>query len=270
MPRARGDPDARIGHTSRGETFPKGLSVCGYWSGNMVDGKYGVITATHLEPGDTYAPTGLVASQVAQAHVDRVGAPPAQAALNAAFDHPTAREHLAATWATTTTFIHPKPLPAPAGKIFGMEQFTLTGADELRCPYPSRKPEDTLMRLVRTDAEGTHHYAGPHCAGCPLRAQCTTKAEGVRTVTLNPAAHRARLAHALLAQSPEHRAALKLRFAYAEAPYGHGKRHHRWGKAPYCSQGMNRIFNVLVVIVHNIEKLVRYAPREQMKRAAAL
>ena len=42
MPRARGDTDARIGHTSKGETF------CGYLSGNIVDSKYGVITATHL------------------------------------------------------------------------------------------------------------------------------------------------------------------------------------------------------------------------------
>ncbi len=39
-----------------------------------------------------------------------------------------------------------------------------------------------------------------------------------------------------------------------------GQRHHRWGKAAYQSIGMNRIFNVLVVIAHDIEKLVRYAP----------
>jgi len=31
---------------------------------------------------------------------------------------------------------------------------------------------------------------------------------------------------------------------------------------------MNQIFNVLVVIVHNSEKIVRYAPIERQKRLA--
>lgn len=260
MPRARGDANARIGHTSKGETF------CGYWSGNVVDGKYGVITATHLEAGNCYAPTGLVESDVAEQHVARTGAPPHQAALDAAFDHPAVRDHLAQTWETTTTFIHPAPLPKPVQDVFGMEAFTLSATNELRCSYPSVKPEDTVMRLVRCDAAGTHHYVGQHCAQCPVRAHCTTKASGARTVTLNPAAHRQRLTNVLLAQLEEHRAAMKKRFAYAEAPYGHGKRYHRWGKAPYRSHCMNKIFNVLVVIVHNIEKLVRYAPLERRKR----
>lgn len=262
MPRARGDADARIGHTSKGETF------CGYWSGNVVDDKYGVITATHLEVGNRYAPDGLVESGVAAQHVERMGAPPQQAALDAAFDHPAVRDHLAHTWAGTTTFIHPAPLPKPVQDVCGMEAFTLTATNELRCGYSSVKPEDAMMRLVRCDADGTHHYVGQHCIACPVRAHCTTKASGPRTVTLNPTAHRQRLAAALLAQSDEHHAAMKRRFAYAEAPYGHGKRFHRWGKAPYRSHWMNKIFNVLVVIVHNIEKIVRYAPMERRKRLA--
>jgi len=260
MPRARGDTDARIGHTSKGETF------CGYWSGNVVDGKYGVITATHLEPGNRYAPTGLIESGVAQQHVARVGAPPQQAALDAAFDHPAVRDHLAQTWQTTTTFIHPAPLPKPPSGVLGLEAFTLSATNELRCSYPSVKPEDGLMRLVRHEADGTYHYVGQHCAHCPVRVQCTTKAHGPRTVTLNPVAHRQRLTNVLLAQLEEHRTAMKKRFAYAEAPYGHGKRYHRWGKAPYRSWVMNRIFNVLVVIVHNIEKIVRYAPLGRRQR----
>lgn len=262
MPRARGDADARIGHTSKGETF------CGYWSGNVVDGTYGVITATHLEVGNQYAPTGLVESGVAEQHVERVGAPPQQAALDAAFDHPDVHDHLAKTWTGTTTFIHPAPLPRPVPDVCGMEAFTLTQANELVCPSPTLRPEDAVMRVVRTDGDGTCVYEGRGCNGCPVRAQCTTKAHGPRTVTLNPAAHRQRLAAALLAQSDEHHAAMKRRFAYAEAPYGHGKRFHRWGKAPYRSHWMNKIFNVLVVIVHNIEKLVRYAPIERRKRLA--
>lgn len=260
MPRARGDADARIGHTSKGETF------CGYWSGNVVDGKYGVITATHLEPGNRYAPTGLIESGVAEHHVARVGAPPQQAALDAAFDHPAVREHLAQTWASTTTFIHPASLPKPPSGVLGLEAFTLSATNELRCPYPSVKPEDTVLRLVRRDADGTHHYVGQHCTHCPGRVQCTTKVNGPRTVTLNPEAHRQRLTNVLLAQLEEHRAAMKKRFAYAEAPYGHGKRYHRWGKAPYRNRVMNRIFNVLVVIVHNVEKIVRYAPLERRNR----
>jgi transposase len=262
MPRTRGDADARLGHTSKGEMF------CGYWSGNIVDGKYGVITATHLEQGNCYAPSGLVDSKVAEQHVERVGAPPQQAALDAAFDHPDVREHLAQKWSCTTTFIHPAPLPKPASGILGLEAFTLTETNELRCSYPSLKPEDRVMKLVRCDAEGTHHYVGQHCAQCPVRARCTTKANGRRTVALNPEMHRQRLTNALLAQLEDHRSAMKKRFAYAEAPYGHGKRFHRWGKAPYRSWIMNKIFNLLVVIVHNIEKSVRYAPIERRKRLA--
>jgi transposase len=262
MPRARGDADARIGHTSKGEIF------CGYWSGNIVDGKYGVITATHLEQGNGYAPTGLVESKVSEQHVERVGAPPQQAALDAAFDHPDVREHLAQEWATTTTFIHPAPLPKPPTGVLGLEAFTLTATNELCCSYPGVKPEDRVMRLVRCDVKGTHHYVGQHCAQCPVRVHCTTKTSGARTVTLNPTTHRQRLSNVLLAQLEEHRAAMKKRFAYAEAPYGHGKRYHRWGKAPYRSWVMNKIFNVLVVIVHNIEKIVRYAPLERQKRLA--
>lgn len=262
MPRARGDTDARIGHTSTGEMF------CGYWSGNVVDAKYGVITATHLEVGNRYAPAGLVESGVAAQHVERVGAPPQQAALDAAFDHPAVREHLTHTWVGTTTFIHPAPLPKPVPAVYGMEAFTLTATNELLCPYPSVKPEERVLKLVRCEADGTHHYEGQHCAACPLRARCTTKVDGPRTVTLNPEAHRQRLTHVLLAQLAEHRTAMKKRFAYAEAPYGHGKRYHRWGKAPYRSWRMNQIFNVLVVIGHNIEKIVRYAPIERRKRLA--
>lgn len=262
MPRACGDADARIGHTSKGETF------CGYWSGNIVDGKYGVITATHLEVGNCYAPTGLVESGVAEQHVKRVGAPPQQAALDAAFDHPDVHDHLAQTWPSTTTFIHPAPLPKPVQDVLGMEAFTLTQANELICPNPQLKVEEAVMRVVRTNGDGTRVYEGRGCDGCPVRAQCTTKVNGPRTVTLNPEAHRQRLAAVLSAQTEEHRAAMKRRFAYAEAPYGHGKRYHRWGKAPYRSHWMNKIFNLLVVIVHNIEKIVRYAPMERRKGLA--
>jgi len=144
----------------------------------------------------------------------------------------------------------------------------LTATNELCCSYPGVKPEDRVMRLVRCDVKGTHHYVGQHCAQCPVRVHCTTKTSGARTVTLNPTTHRQRLSNVLLAQLEEHRAAMKKRFAYAEAPYGHGKRYHRWGKAPYRSWVMNKIFNVLVVIVHNIEKIVRYAPLERQKRLA--
>lgn len=253
MPRGPGDPDARFGRTSKGGSF------YGYWSGTVVDGKHGVITATHLEPGDTYAPKGLTESPVIAQHVARTGAAPTSAALDAAFDDDAVRTHCANLWPATTVYIHPKPLPRPPGGVFGFEQFTLTANDEVRCPYPSRKPEETVLRLVRTESNGTRHYVGRHCAACPWHASCTTS-PGPRTLTVNPEAHRARVRRALEAQSPEHRAALKRRFAYAEAPFGHGKRHHRWGKAAYQSIGMNRIFNVLVVIAHDIEKLVRYAP----------
>jgi hypothetical protein len=139
---------------------------------------------SHLEAGNRYAPDGLVDSGVAAQHVERVGAPPQQAALDAAFDHPDVRDHLAKTWPSTTTFIHPAPLPQPVQDVFGMEAFTLTQANELLCPNPTLKPEAAVMRVVRTDGDGLCVYAGRACDDCPMRPQCTTKVSGPRTVTL--------------------------------------------------------------------------------------
>ena len=125
------------------------------------------------------------------------------------------------------------------------------------------------MRIYSRRKNGLIEYAGQGCADCPLRLQCTTKDTGPRIVQLHPAKHRARQAMEAKAQTPEHKTALRKRMASIEPVFGHGKHYHGWGKAPYRSLKMNRIFNCLVAIALDIEKLVRYAPPKGQRAAFA-
>lgn len=265
MPHAKGDPDAKIGHTSRKHRF------CGYLSGNLVDDKYRVISATHLEPGNAYQAHAFVDSGVTERHLERAGQAPVQAALDAAFGYPEVAAHLAKEWPQTEVFLEPGVIPPkqPAQKkVFGIEAFTLTEDNHLLCPNEELPLEKREMRIQSHRKDGTLEYAGNACSDCPLRPQCTTKEKGPRVVKLHPENHRYRQAIEAKAKTPEHRAAMKRLFAFIEPVFGHGKTYHRWGKAPYRSLRMNRIFNLLVVIAWDIEKLVRYAPIERQRRLA--
>lgn len=266
MPHAKGDPEAKIGHTSRKHHF------CGYLSGNLVDDKYRVISATHLEPGNAYQADGFVGSKVTKQHLERAGQAPARAALDAAFGHPEVAAHLAKEWPQTEVFLEPGVIPPkqPAQeKVFGIEAFTLTEDNDLLCPNEELPLEKRKMRIQSHRKDGTLEYAGNACSDCPLRSQCTTKKKGPRVVKLHPEKYRYRQAIEAKAKTPEHRAAMKRLFAFIEPVFGHGKTHHRWGKAPYRGLRMNRIFNLLVAIAWDIEKLVRYAPVERQRRLAS-
>jgi transposase len=265
MPHAKGDAEAKIGHTSRDHRF------CGYLSGNLADGKYRVLSATHLEPGNVYQAHAFVASRVAEQHLERAGRAPARAALDAAFGYPEVAAHLAKEWPQTEVFLEPGVIPPkqPAQKrVFGIEAFTLTKDDHLLCPNEELPLGKREMHIQSHRKDGTLEYAGNACSDCPLRPQCTTKKKGPRVVKLHPDNHRYRQAIEAKAKTPEHRVAMRRLFAFIEPVFGHGKTYHRWGKAPYRSLRMNRIFNLLVVIVWDIEKLVRYAPVERQRRLA--
>jgi transposase len=266
MPHAKGDRDARVGHTSRGHVF------CGYLSGNVVDSRYGVISATHLEPGNAYQAHAFVDSGVSRQHVERAGRAPKKSALDAAFGYAEVTLHLAKEWPETEVFVEPGgvPLPREQQNIFKTEVFTLTEDDRLLCPNQSLSAAEREMRIIARRKDGRLEYAGQRCDQCTLRSQCTSRVKGPRVVKLHPMRHRHRLAIKAKAQTPEHRAAMKRRLAGIEPIFGHGKTYHCWGKSPYRSRHMNSVFNLLVVIAHDIEKLGRYAPIERQRRAAAI
>jgi transposase len=266
MPHAKGDADARVGHTSRKQVF------CGYLSGNFIDDRYKVIGATHLEPGNAFQPRALMKSNVVPHYKARAGRPPDRVALDGAFGYPDVTIYLATEWPETEVFVEPNSIPPLSPKqqqVFTTEHFTLTPDDRLLCPNQALESTEREMRIVSRREDGTNEYAGQRCEACPLRAQCTTRTKGPRIVKLHPARHRHRMAIQAKAQTIEHRAAMQRRMASIEPIFGHGKVHHHWAKAPYRSLAMNRIFNLLLVIAHDVEKLVRYAPVERQRRSGA-
>jgi hypothetical protein len=116
LPHARGDPDARVGHTTKGTNF------CGYLKGHLVDSYRGVISATQLVAGNAQQAKALMTSTVAQQHRTRTGRAPDQAALDSAFGYPPVVEHLQAQWPGTRVFVGARQ-PAHAGaalhQVFG-------------------------------------------------------------------------------------------------------------------------------------------------------
>jgi hypothetical protein len=265
MPHAKGDETARVGHVKKGESF------CGYLSGIVIDGKYGVIGATHLEPGNTFQARALVESGVAGVYQTNAGQAPAHAALDAAFGYPGVVQYLRQVWPATELFVEPHappPLRPQQQQVFTIDRFTLLDDDRLLCPNTELSEDQRQMRVYSRRQDGTVEYAGQGCAACPLRPQCTTKETGPRIVKLHPPEHRARQAMEAKAKTPDHKAALRKRMASIEPVFGHGKHYHGWGKALYRSLRMNRMFNCLVAIALDIEKLVRYAPCERQLAAS--
>lgn len=264
MPHAKGDQTARVGRVKKGEYF------CGYLSGIMIDGKYNIIGATHLEPGNAFQAHALLNSGVAEVYKINAGQAPAQAAFDAAFGYPGVVLHLAQLWPQSQVFVEPHPPPPlrpEQRQIFLADQFTLLEDDRLLCPNTALPESQRQMRVQARRQDGTLEYAGQGCANCGLRSQCTTKKNGPRIIKLHPQQYRIGQAMQAQAKTPEHKAALRQRMASIEPVFGHGKHHHRWGKALYRSLEMNRIFNCLMAIGLDIEKLVRYAPRERQRAA---
>lgn len=257
---AKGDSDACIGSVKRGVTF------CGYLSGIMIDGKYKIIGATHLEPGNASQAKALIESDVTKQYTTNAGQAPEKAAFDAAFGYPHVVLHLQKDWPETDIFVDPHappPLQPKQLEVFHSDEFTLLEDDSLLCPNTDLPNQWRQMQVQSRRKDGTLEYAGRACADCTLRSQCTTKAQGPRVVKCHPEKRRLRQAMEIKAETPEHKAAMRKRMAYIEPVFGHGKQYHGWRKAPYRDLRMNRIFNCLVAIALDVEKLVRYAPLER-------
>jgi transposase len=264
MPEARGDPDARWGSTKRGQYF------CGYLSGLMINGKRRVIAGTQLVAGNMAQVEALLSSHLPTDYRERSGQAPQQAALDAGFGYPEVALSLQSDWPETQVFLQPHPPPCgPAAQqqVYDLHHFELTEDNQLLCPNTDLPLAQRQMEIFSHRQDGGLDFRGRACQDCPLRLNCTTKASGPRVVKLHPDQYRARLRMEAQAQTDEHHRAMRQRMAAIEPVFGHGKTYHHWGKALYRSLPMNKIFNLLVAIALDVEKLVRYAPLERARLA---
>jgi hypothetical protein len=196
------DPEARHGHKTAARGFD------GYKGHAAADPDSEIITATTVTPGnagDATVAEDLIAdlldeqpdpAQADPAQADPAQADPAQA--DPAQADPATTE---ATEASATVYgdnaygtgeFHSRlgeagiasrcktPAPTAAGGLFPKDRFDIDlDAQTVRCPAGNT----TSIRAAR--AGGGTAYFGAACAGCALRAQCTTAAAG-RTVQIGP------------------------------------------------------------------------------------
>jgi transposase len=253
LPHAKGDLEARVGRISNR------LAFCGYLAGYIVDGLFGIVTAVVFATGNAWQ-AALLPSALAQHRACIVGQP-RDMTIDSAFDYPEVYQALAA--AGLKGYIASRDHRGPEGR-FGPDRFTWTEESRLNCPRDGPEGE---MKPIRTYGDGRVTYQGTGCVDCPLRGQCVGKdGSGPRTLTIRPEDHQRWLANRAANQSEEYRQAQKRRLAW-ENVFGHGNTYHHGDKAPYRSQPMNEIAEVMTVIAINLEKMVRYGNRTQPLQA---
>jgi transposase len=253
LPRARGDLDAQVGKANNWLVF------CGYLAGYVVDGLFGIITAMVFAAGNAWQ-AALLSPALAQ-HQTHIAGQAQDMTIDSAFDYPEV--YLVLEAAELKGYIASRDHRSPEGR-FGPDRFTWTKEGRLICP---RQGSEGEMKPVRTYADGRVTYQGVGCADCPLRGQCVgdDKSEP-RSLTIHPQDHRRWLANRAANQSEEHKQAQKRRMAW-ENVFGHGNTYHHGDKAPYRSQPMNEIAEVMTVIAVNLEKMVRYGKQRQPLQA---
>lgn len=255
LPHARGDLDARVGRVNRWQTF------CGYLAGYVVDGLFGIITAVVFAVGNAWQ-AALLSPALAQ-HGVHIAGQAQDITIDSAFDYPDVHQTIAA--AGLKGYVASRDHRGPKGR-FGPDRFTWTEEGQLHCPRPGSQG---AMQPLRSYSNGRVVYQGRGCADCPLHAQCVGEdAAKPRTITLRPAEHRQWLTNRAANQTEEYKQAQKQRLAW-ENVFGHGNTYHHGDEAPYRSQPMNEIAEVMTVIAINLEKMVRYGNRRQPLQARA-
>jgi transposase len=251
LPQSRGDLDARLGKANNWE-------FCfGYLAGYVVDGLFGIITAVVLATANAWQaeffPSAL---KQHQAHV------PGQAesmALDSAFDFPDVYQTL--DEAQLKGYIAPRDHRSPKG-CFGSECFVWKEG-QLLCP------NETPMTEAKRHRDGKVTFEGTGCATCPLRGQCVGKdSQHARTLTLYPTHHQRWQENRVANRTEEYKQAQKQRMAW-ENVFGHGNTYHHGDKAPYRSQPMNFIAQVMTVIAIDLEKMVHYGNQAAVARQTA-
>jgi len=255
LPQSRGDLDARLGKANNWE-------FCfGYLAGYVVDGLFGIITAVVLATANAWqAALFPSALKQHQAHV------PGQAesmALDSAFDFPDVYQSL--DEAHLKGYVASRDHRSPKG-CFGSECF-IWKAGQLFCP------NETPMTEAKHHRDGTVTYEGTNCATCPLRKQCVGEnaaamAAYARTLTVYPTHHQRWQENRVANRTEEYKQAQKQRMAW-ENVFGHGNTYHHGDKAPYRSEPMNFIAQVMTVIAINLEKMVRYGNQAALAQQIA-
>lgn len=253
LPRARGDLDARVGKANNWLVF------CGYLAGYVVDGLFGLVTALVFATGNAWQ-AALVSPALAQ-HQAHIVSQARDMTIDSAFDYPEVYQVLEA--AGLKGYIASRDHRGPEGQ-FGPDRFTWTEEGRLICP---REGSEREMKPMRTHGDGRVTYQGTGCAHCSLHDQCVGKdGSGPRSLTIQPEDHRRWLANRAANQTEEYKQAQKRRLAW-ENVFGHGNTYHHGDKAPYRSQPMNQIAEVMTVIAVNLEKMVHYGNRKRLLQA---
>lgn len=241
LPQARGDLDARLGKVSNWE-------FCfGYLAGYVIDGLFGVITAVVSATANAWQAAFL--SPALHQHQAHVSGKANSMTIDSAFDF--SEVHQVLDESEIKGYIASRDHRGPKG-CFGPECFTWKEG-LLFCP------NEQPMMAVQTHDDDKVTYQGQQCATCGLREQCVgQEAQKPRTITVHPGHHRRWQENRIANRSEEHKQAQKRRLAW-ENVFGHGNTYHHGDKAPYRSQPMNDIAQVMTVIALNLEKVIRYS-----------
>jgi hypothetical protein len=184
------DPDARHGHKTSARGFD------GYKGHAAVDPDSEIITATTVTPGNA-GDAGVAEDLIADLIDDQPGhaAPdtePRPGEPSAGVGEDGRRARVYGDNAYGTGEFHDRlcaagivdrcktQAPTAAGGLFSKDRFDIDlGTGTVSCPG------GVTAALRPAGAGGDMTYFGSACAGCPLRARCTT-ATGGRTITVGP------------------------------------------------------------------------------------
>jgi len=181
------DPDARHGHKTSARGFD------GYKGHAAVDPDSEIITATTVTPGDA-GDAGVAEDLVADLLDDDTAGqePPQPVEPSAGTAQDAERACVYGDNAYGTGSFHDRldqagiedrcktQTPTATGGLFSKDRFVIDlGAGAVTCPGGVSAP------IRPAAAGGGTAFFGTACAGCPLRAQCTTAAAG-RTVSVGP------------------------------------------------------------------------------------
>ena len=241
IPHAWGDLAARVG------TLSRGVTICGYQVGYLVDSAHDIIIGVVMMAANGSQPPQVkhVLTQARRV----LGGWPQRLGLDSAFDRDQVYLDLAAT--PIEIFAVSRDHRAPKG-CWGAERFRFNAAGELCCP--SGTP---MTQKYGPYKDGRVIYEGQGCAACELRAQCQGEKPAPRRFSTQPEQHRRWLANRHKSQSAEGDRILKQRFA-RERVFGHANTHHNGDVAPYRDDEMNAIAADLTVFAVNLEKLATH------------
>lgn len=150
---------------------------CRYLAGYVVDGLFGIITATLFAVGNAWQ-AALLFPALAQHQAHIVGQAQ-DMTIDSAFDYPEVYQVLEA--ARLKGYVASRNRRSPEGR-FGSDRFTWTEEERLICPRDGPNRE---IKAIRTHSDGRVTYQGTGYADRPLRGQCVGKdRSGPRMLTI--------------------------------------------------------------------------------------